>query len=61
MTIPTSRAEEAVLALAADGSRFEPLRRGRARGTFGARDAKLDLGATSTVLIVSTEGPAAAA
>lgn len=60
VAIPTSRAEEAVLALAADGVASSPC---GAAGLAGLLEhaTELDLGATSSVLIVSTEGPAASA
>ena len=60
VAIPTSRAEEAVLALAADGVASSP---SGAAGLAGLLEhaTELDLSATSSVLIVSTEGPAASA
>jgi diaminopropionate ammonia-lyase len=60
VAIPTSRAEEAVLALAADGVASSPC---GAAGLAGLLEhaTELDLGATSSVLLVSTEGPAASA
>jgi len=60
VAIPTSRAEEAVLALAADGVASSPC---GAAGLAGLLEhaAELDLSPTSNVLIVSTEGPAASA
>jgi diaminopropionate ammonia-lyase len=60
VAIPTSRAEEAVLALADDGVASTPC---GAAGLAGLMEyaAELELTATSNVLIVSTEGPEAAA
>jgi diaminopropionate ammonia-lyase len=60
VTIPTSRAKEAAQALAADGVASSPC---GAAGLAGLMEHALELGLTSTsrVLVVSTEGPAAAA
>ena len=59
VAIPTSRAEEAVRALAADGVASTPC---GAAGLAGLLEHGKDLGlsATSRVLVVSTEGPGAA-
>lgn len=60
VAIPTSRAEQAVLALADEGVASTPC---GAAGLAGLLEhaADLELSATSSVLIVSTEGPEAAA
>lgn len=60
VAIPTSRAEEAVRALAVDGVASSPC---GAAGLAGLLEhgTELELSATSSVLIVSTEGPAASA
>ncbi len=60
VAIPTSRAEEAMGALAADGVASSPC---GATGLAGLLEhgAELNLSAASTVLIISTEGPAASA
>jgi diaminopropionate ammonia-lyase len=59
VAIPTSRAEEAVEALIADGIASSPC---GAAGLAGLLEHARELGlsATSSVLVVSTEGPAAA-
>jgi len=59
VAIPTSRAEEAVQALAGDGVASSPC---GAAGLAGLLEhgRELGLGPTSRVLVVSTEGPAAA-
>jgi diaminopropionate ammonia-lyase len=59
VAIPTSRAEEAVEALAADGVESSPC---GAAGLAGLLEHRKELGlsATSSVLLISTEGPGAA-
>ena len=58
VSIPTSRAEEAARALGADGIASSPC---GAAGLAGLLENAIELGldATSNVLVVSTEGPAA--
>jgi len=59
VSIPTSRAEEAVGELVADGIASSPC---GAAGLAGLLEhaGELELGAASRVLVISTEGPAAA-
>jgi len=60
VAIPTSRAEEAVRALGAEGVASSPCGAAGLAGLLEHR-ADLELNASTSVLIVSTEGPAAAA
>jgi diaminopropionate ammonia-lyase len=59
VAIPTSRAEEAVKALGAEGVASSPCGAAGLAGLLEHR-TELELSATSSVLVVSTEGPAAA-
>lgn len=59
VAIPTSRAEEAVKALGAEGVASSPCGATGLAGLLEHR-TELELSATSSVLVVSTEGPAAA-
>ncbi len=60
LAIPTSRAEEAVRALAVEGVASSPCGAAGLAGLLEHR-TELELSATSSVLVVSTEGPAASA
>jgi diaminopropionate ammonia-lyase len=60
VAIPTSLAEEAVRLLASDGIASSPCGAAGLAGLLEHRK-ELDLNATSNLLIISTEGPAAAA